>query len=226
MPERTLIPLGQGVYTIREACRILQPTMTRAKVHYWLNTGLLSEPPVAHGGKGVPTLLSFRQLLELRTVQYMRDELRISLPRVRQAFEWVLRSVFVDSPSDVSFERGQGGTVIARHGNQAIEIPTGQGAFVVDVVGLTREAGTVRTAWLQHSYDIPRWTHLVANARVLAGTPTIRGTRIDTGIVGAMVGVDGWDDGDVADIVRAYPQLSADAVREALEFEGRPRRAA
>jgi uncharacterized protein (DUF433 family) len=226
VPERTLIPLGEGVYTVREACRILQPTMTRAKVHYWLDTGLLSEPPVAHRGKGVPTLLSFRQLLELRTVQYMRDELRISLPRVRQAFEWVLANVFTDSPSDVSFERGQGGTVIVRHGPEAIEIPTGQEAFVVDVHGLTREAGTVRAAWLQHSYDIPRWMHLVANARVLAGTPTIRGTRIDTAVVAAMVNGEGWDDADVADIVRAYPQLTAEAVREALEFEGRPRRAA
>ena len=38
-----------------------------------------------------------------------------------------------------------------------------------------------------------------------------------------MVADEGWDESDVADIVRAYPQLSADAVREALEFEGRPR---
>jgi hypothetical protein len=122
---RRLIPLGHGVYTVSEVCRILQPTMTPRKVHYWLDTGLLSEPPAAHRGAGRPTLLSFRQLLEVRTVQRMRDDLGVSLPIVREAFSWVLRMLFADSPVDVKFERGSKGRVIARSPDgDGVEIPT------------------------------------------------------------------------------------------------------
>lgn len=219
MAERRLIALGEGVYTVAEACRILQPTMTRTKVHYWLNTGLLSEPPVAHRGTGVPTLLSFRQLLELRSVQYMRDELKVSLPRVREAFEWVLDTVFADSPSDLVFERGQGGTVIARRGEDAREIPTGQAAMV-DVAGLTREASEVQRAWLGRALDIPRRPHLVADPNVLGGTTTIRGSRLDTATIAAFIEGTEYGEADLARIVSAYPFLEPSAVRDALEYEG------
>lgn len=68
-----VIPLNAGVYAVSRVCRILGPTMTPRKVHYWLDTGLLS-PPIRHGRPGLPTLLSFRQLLEIRTVQGLRDD--------------------------------------------------------------------------------------------------------------------------------------------------------
>ena len=42
--QRSLIDLGDGVYTVSEICRILQPTMTPRKAHYWLDTGLLTDP--------------------------------------------------------------------------------------------------------------------------------------------------------------------------------------
>ncbi len=56
------------------------------KVHYWLDTGLLS-PSRRSSGNGIPTLLTFRQLLEVHTVRRLRDDLGITLPRVREAFE-------------------------------------------------------------------------------------------------------------------------------------------
>lgn len=59
--------------------------MTPRRVHYWLDTGLIVGEPIDRGAKGTPTLLTFRQLLEIRTVQHLRDELRIPLPKVREA---------------------------------------------------------------------------------------------------------------------------------------------
>ena len=71
LAPRALIQLGEGAYTVSEVCRILQPSMTPRKVHYWLNTGVLSDP-IVDGRRGEPTLLTFQQLLETLT-QTMSD---------------------------------------------------------------------------------------------------------------------------------------------------------
>ncbi len=220
-PKRDLIPLGEGVYTITEVCRILHPSMTRGKVHYWLNTGLLSEPPVAHAGKGVPVLLTFRQLLEIRTVQYLRDELRVSLPKVREAFAWVLRTLFAEAPTDVRFERGPGRNLIAtRADGESVVVATNQGAFPMVVDSINTTMAETRLAWEQQAFPIPGHPQVVANTRILAGAPTVQGTRVDTAVVAAFASPDGFDDRVVAEIMLAYPRLTREAVLDALSFEG------
>jgi uncharacterized protein (DUF433 family) len=226
MESRSLIPLGEGAYTVAEVCRILGPSMTPRKVHYWLNTGLLSEPPVAHHGRGVPTLLTFRQLLEVRTVQRMRDDLRVSLPRVRRAFEWVLRMLFADSPADVHFERGRRGTVIGRTGDDAVEIPTGQGVLDFVIRDLNDVAKTSREAWEDRAYTIPSHTRIASSAGILGGSPAIRGTRVETATLAAFADDGTYDDEIIDRACRAYPQLSTQDVRQAMEFEGVRERAA
>jgi hypothetical protein len=42
--NRQLVALGEGVYTVPEAARILRPNMTEDRLRYWLNEGLLGEP--------------------------------------------------------------------------------------------------------------------------------------------------------------------------------------
>src|SRR4051794_10722642 len=90
---------GQGAYTVSTACRILAPTMTARKVHYWIDTGLLS-PPLVAGRRGVPTLITFRQLLELRAVQRMRDTLGFRLEEVRDAIDYTLRRLLAEDWTD------------------------------------------------------------------------------------------------------------------------------
>ena len=225
---RHLIPLGEGVYTITEACRILQPTMTRAKVHYWLNTGLLSEPPVVHAGRGVPTLLTFRQLLEIRTVQYLRDELRVSLPRVRAAFEWVLASLFAEGPTEVRFELGPGPELIATRGDgDSVVVPSGQRVLPTTTMDMINETmHETAVAWRRQAFTIPRHPRLVTDAHISAGSPTIAGTRIDTAVVAAFVGDVGEYTADtIARIRETYPRLPEEAIEEALQFEGHRRAA-
>ncbi|MGH3767273.1 MAG: DUF433 domain-containing protein [Pseudonocardiaceae bacterium] len=55
---------------------------------------------------------------------------------------------------------------------------------------------------------------IVADHRVMAGVPCIRGTRIP---VATLIGriAEGMDTGE---IIADYPQLTADDVREALQF--------
>lgn len=217
--QAPLVPLGEGVYTVRQVCRILQPSMTSRKVHYWLDTGLLTPSTLRRSGRGRVTLLTFRQLLEIRTAQHMRDDLRVSLPVVREAFAWVLSTLFAESISHVTFERGRGGRVVATAGNgQSVEIPTGQLA-IPKLTNLNTTMAVTKKAWVERSFSIPGQPGVVAKADVLGGAPTIRGTRIETSLVASFAQA-GWDDQVVTDVLDSYPMLELGDVVAALEFEG------
>jgi len=220
MAGRRLIPLADGIYTVSEVCRILGPRVTPRRVHYWLDTGLISGEPVSRGAKGTPTLLTFRQLLEIRTVQHLRDELRVTLPRVREAYGWILHHVF-DQGVAVAFERGVGGDIIAstRDGDSTV-IPHGQGAFPhdLDTDELTHDLAVARQAWLERKYRIS--DNVVADTRVLAGSPTVEGTRIETALIASFAVEGQYDDGVVSSIEETYPHLNTEAIVDALEFEG------
>jgi uncharacterized protein (DUF433 family) len=226
--HRSLIPLGEGLYTVAEVCRILQPGMTPRKVHYWINTGVLSDPPVVHRGRGTPTLLSFKQLLEVRTVQRLRDSLDLALKDVRAVFGWVRQNLFGESPTSVTFEYGSPRTVIARTPDgEYIEVPTGQGVLGFDIEATLERLNTVietsRVAWTERALDIPGLPHIVANARVMNGSPTIRGTRIETSIIASFAILEGGtyaDEDDVLRILDTYPAVRGEAIRQALRFEG------
>jgi uncharacterized protein (DUF433 family) len=214
---RPLIPLGEGVYTVAEICRILQPTMTARKVHYWLDTDLLSEA-VARGGPGQPTLLSFRQLLEIRTVQRLRDELNFSLPRVRDALAWILETLFATDWQDLRFAR-LGDELVARGDNlEPMVVPGGQ--TVLDLTGLNRQIQETRHAWEAKVFDIPSRHYVVSNVRILAGAPTVRGTRIDTSLLATFATDHEIDAATLKQITRLYPKVPPEAIRDALAFEG------
>lgn len=215
------MPLGEsGVYTVSEVCRILQPSMTSRKVHYWINTGLLSRPLVHHRGSGVPTLLTFRQLLEIRTVQRIRDELRFSLRAVRQAFSYVLETLFAAKVSDVRFERGPDGTLLARAAGGQIVVPGGQFVLPITVEALNLELAEVQTAFRAGRFSVPTHAHIACDVKIMAGTACVIGTRVDTAVIGAFLADGGFDDSTVASIREVYPRLSAPEVEDALLFEG------
>lgn len=223
-PGRQLMPLGDGgIYTVSEACRILQPSLTPRKVHYWINTGLLSPPLVHRRGPGVPTLLTFRQLLEVRTVQRVRDELRFSLRSVRSAFAWVLDTVFAADVTDVSFERGPNGTLLARSGEDEVVVPGGQHVIPGVLLALTQEVGDVQRAYQAGSFTVPRHTHIICDVAVLGGAARLDGTRLDTALVGAFAKDGVFDDETIMQVRTAYPRLSVEAIEDALSFEGATR---
>lgn len=209
-----------SVYSVSEVCRILQPGMTPRKVHYWLDTNLLS-PSVVHGQRGTPTLLNFRQLLEIRTVQHLRDNLRFSLVRVRKAFEFILDNLFADSWSELTFVKGVKGQLVAQVGDgSALVVPGGQGVLAKTLDDLNTFTSVTRQAWEQRAFAIPDRPHLVSNARVQAGAPTVVGTRIETATIAAFSEKRLYTAETIAIVRKTYPSLSDDAVVEALEFEG------
>lgn len=59
-----------------------------------------------------------------------------------------------------------------------------------------------------------KWTRITVNPKQMAGVPCIRGLRIPVATVVGMV-ADGMTR---EEILKAYPDLEADDVREALEY--------
>lgn len=216
--RRHLIPLGDGVYTVSAVCRILGPGMTRRRVHYWLDTGLIVGTPVARGAPGRPTLLTFEQLLQIKTVQHLRDRLGISLPRVRDAYAWILDNLFGAHAGGVHFERGPGGDVIVtrRDGGGSMTVPGKQ--LALDVAALNDDLEAAREAWRTRRLRLRE--RIVADAKVLVGAPIVRDTRIETALIASFAVGGRYDDEVVRDVLANYPQLTAEAVVEAFEFEG------
>ncbi len=209
-----------GVYTVPEVCRILQPTMTARKVHYWLDTDLLSDA-VVHGKPGTPTLLSFRQLLEIRTLQHLRDNLDISLQKARGAYRYVLDYLFDDTWSALRFLRGIDGALVAMIATgDSMVVPGGQGVWGAILDELNVHAQNTRTAWETGVLTISGRHHVVSNARVQAGAPTVKGTRIETATVASFAVEKTFTDSTVTEISEAFPRLLEPAIVDALEFEG------
>lgn len=219
--SQTLRTLDEGVYSVAEIRRILQPSMTARKVHYWLDTGLLGEP-ISRGRPGYPTLLSFQQLLRVRTIQLLRDELNVTLPNVRDAFDELLSKLFGEEAVPIRFTRGVRGRVVIKVGDERIEIPVGQGVLPNTLPELDRHVRETRRAWEARALEIPDRPTLISNARILSGAPVIKGTRLETAAIAALVD----DEGPVSreelqEVQRFHPRLAPEAIADALEFEGR-----
>lgn len=214
-----LVALGEGVYTVAEISRIFQPTMTPRKVHYWLKKGIIGEP-VRPGAPGKPTLLSFDQLLMIRTVQHLRDNLNFSLQKITPAIQklssFVFQRLFDEEWYQLRFVKtpeGRIGVIDSRE--RSVEVDTGQ--FVIPEVFPELEAflSKTREEWERREVNIERFPHLVSNAGVIGGSPTIRGTRIETAFVAYLA-----EDLSFKELQDLYPYVEKEALLEAMRFEG------
>lgn len=214
-----LIALGEGIYTVAEISRILQPTMTPRKVHYWLKKDIIGEP-VQSGRPGKPTLLSFEQLLKIRTVQHLRDNLSFSLQKITPAIQtlstFVFQRLFDEEWYHLRFIRTPEGRIgVIDSMERSIEIDTGQ--FVMPEVLPELEAFLRRTRedWERREIRIEAFPRLVSNAGVVGGSPTIQGTRIETAFVGYLA-----ENLSSEELQELYPYVEKEALLEAIRFEG------
>lgn len=213
-----LIALGEGVYTVPEVARILRPTMNVYKVRYWLHRGLLGEP-IRWGRRGKPHLLSFRQLLRARTIQHLRDELEFPLQKVAPVIEElskvVFPRVFAEDWHELHFFATQRGEIGVYDGHQTYEVKTGQlvipQAVLPEFEGIVRET---RRDWVRREVQIEGFPRLVSNAKILGGSPTIKGSRMETSFIAYMAESLGEKE-----VLKLYPRLDSEALKEAVEFE-------
>lgn len=215
-----LIALGQGVYTVPEIARILQPTMNQSKLRYWLNEGLLGDP-IRRGYRGRGHLLSFRQLLQARTIQHLRETLEFPLQKVRPVIdeisELVFPSLFSETgESEVRFIKTPREEIGVHVGSQTYELATGQqmlsGVVIEDLNEILSEA---KRDWESEEVPIKRFPHLVSSPHVKSGSPTIKGTRLETAAIAYMSQNLG-----VERVLELYPQLEYEDVSEAVRFQG------
>ncbi len=215
-----LIALGEGVYTVPEIARILQPTMTEDKLRYWLNEGLLGDP-IRRGFRGKPHLLSFQQLLRARTVQHLRDALGFPLQKVRPVIGEISDLVFprlfdeTDGP-EPRFIRTPEGEIGVFDGLHTYELVNHQMMISEAVIPeLNNILHETKRDWERGEATIKKFPRLVSNPGVVAGSPTIKGTRIETSFVAYLVGSLG-----IERVFELYPYLDKDAILDAARFEG------
>jgi uncharacterized protein (DUF433 family) len=219
-PKRSLVALGEGVYTVPETCRILRPSMTPRKVHYWLNTGLLGDA-LRRGEPGTPTLLSFEQVLKVRALQRLRDVCGFSLQRVRRDLERFIDDLTSPNWHSMEFIRTGHGDIgyIARNG-EAVALG-GQGVMDDAIPGLTEFITIVRREWDERRLNIDGFEHLVSDAAVLAGSPIIVGTRVETAFIANLA-----EELTLAEVRMLFPEVDPSAISQAADFEGVTLRAA
>jgi uncharacterized protein (DUF433 family)/DNA-binding transcriptional MerR regulator len=214
-----LIALGEGVYTVPEIARILRPNgVTVDKVRYWLHKRLLGEP-IRWGSTGRPHLLSFQQLLKVRTIQRLRDDgfsLQRITPAVRKLSSYLWERLFAEEWHELTFfhvEKRYIGVMDSQR--RAIVVESGQWIMAETLSELEDFLRQTHEDWLRREVEIRYFPRLVSNARVLGGSPTIRGTRIQTSFVAYMAEGLGEDE-----VLELYPRLDREAVQQAVKFEG------
>jgi uncharacterized protein (DUF433 family) len=213
-----LIELGEGVYTVPEIARILRRNnVTESKIRYWLDKDLLGEP-IRWGSRGRPHLLYFQQLLKVRTIQRLRDDgfsLQRITPTVRKLSSYLWEHLFDEEWHELTFFRAEGGRIgVMDSRERAIVVETGQWIMPQTLDELKNYLRQTHEDWMRREVDIKGFPRLVSNARILGGSPTIRGTRVETSFIAYMAESLGEDD-----VLRLYPDLDREALEEAVEFE-------
>lgn len=213
-----LIALGEGVYTVPEVTRILRPTMTEDKLRYWLDEGLLGEP-IRRGSRGRPHLLYFRQLLQARTIQHLRGALGIPLQKVRPVIEEISELVFPrlfdeTGRPEPRFIRTPEGEIGVFDGVQTYEMASQQLMISAAIPELNNILHETKRDWERGEVPIVRFPRLVSNAGIVAGSPTIKGTRVETSFITHMAHSLGVDR-----VLELYPYIEREALLQALEFE-------
>ena len=208
------LTLPRALYTVSEVCRVLRPGMTPRKVHHWLHTGLLGAP-VRPEYRGRPTLLSFDQLIKVRTVQRLRDDLGFTLREVREGIEWLLNRLVQDEWGNLYFFRTGAGDVGVRDEDGSTFAIGGQGVMDTVLPELQRVLEQSRSAWEAGRIEVEGYSMIVSDVAVMAGSPVVRGTRVETAFIAHLAPVL-----DLPQLRATFPRLPESGLIQAIEFEG------
>jgi uncharacterized protein (DUF433 family) len=85
-------------------------------------------------------------------------------------------------------------------------------AVLPELENIVREA---RKDWVRGEVGIQDYPRLVSNPRIVAGSPTIKGTRVETSFIAYLAEGLG-----VERVLELYPNLDREAVVQAAKFEG------
>lgn len=198
----------------------LTSTLTGASVRQlrrWNTTGLLV-PEVQSKRK---LLYSFRDVVALRTVVRLRSE-AASLQKMRRAFANMPALDFTEHPSRYQFGTNGKTIVIADAGGNTIDLVKNPGQYQMHSLAEIFASFTTNRGEVVVDFLRPR-KHLEIRAGRMGGWPTIADTRIPYDTIANLLA-----DGDIApeEVSYYYPEVDADAARDALDFHSDVRRRA
>jgi len=136
-------------------------------------------------------------------------------PTVHKLSSYLWERLFAEEWHALTFfhaEKGQIGVMDSQE--RAIVVETEQWIMpeaLQELQGYLRETWE---AWVNREVPIKGFSRLVSNARILGGSPTVEGTRMETSFIAYMAESLGADD-----VLKLYPHLDRDALEEAVEFE-------
>jgi uncharacterized protein (DUF433 family) len=190
----------------------LTATLTGASIFQlrrWRRTGLLTPEVQPYR----PPLYSFRDVVAVRTVVWLRTE--VSLQKIRKALANLPVFDFTEHPARYKFATdGKSIGVLDEHG-QVVDLVSRPGQ--IQVFSLADVFKEFENKQGRHVVDFqkPR-DHLEVRAARLGGWPTVEHTRVPYDDVANLLRT-----GDITpdQVSRFYPSVSAAAARDALEFD-------
>lgn len=175
---------------------------------YWRKTELLV-PEVSSVGR--PILYSFRDVLALRAVVKLHEEQ--SLQRIRKAFATLPHLDLTEHPAQYALVAEGSTIVLVRDDGVEIDLVEKPGhAILATLSDIMDQFDTHRGEVVDLRRPRP---HLQVREQWLGGWPTIEGTRVPYDTVAELL-----SDGSIkpSDVAEFYPDVSAAAARDALDF--------
>lgn len=197
-----------AAFTTREAQRLSGLSLRR--LQYWDETDFIRPSVAARGGRGLPRLYGFRDLIQLRVAAQLRDRLSLqALRRLKDALD-------LDAPfAEVRFALLHDDEVVYLGPTGHYEAARAPGQIVLEFAvpiqairaTLERDATELRRR---------RGAGTIEKRRGVVGSqPVFAGTRIRPETVLVLL-ADGWDD---ARILAEYPDLQPADLEAARSFE-------
>lgn len=181
---------------------------TRRQLYDWRRKGILVPEVSAEN----PPLYSFRDVVALRTVAFLRA--RTSLQKLRKAFSMLKTFDFTEHPSTYRF--GTDGKTIAAQDEDGnvVDLVNREGQLYLFTLEEVFRSFTNFRDEPVVDFEHPR-PLLELNQHRLGGWPTIAGTRVPYDAVADLL-----QDGtySVEDVRLFYPTVSPSAARDALSF--------
>ncbi|WP_160094591.1 DUF433 domain-containing protein [Rhodococcus sp. T7] len=159
-----------------------------------------------------PMLYSFRDLVALRSVCYLRSE--VSLQKVKTAFSNLSEHDLTEHPAAYRFAT-DGTTVVVWNEDRFMDLVKNPGQFELVTINDVYRSFTNSSDRVVSDFEHPRENLSVAPDRI-GGWPTIRGTRVPFDTIADLVA-----DGDVTadEVPDFYPTVSPSAVADAVSFQ-------
>jgi len=182
--------------------------VTPYQLRSWSRSGLLV--PEIRAKR--PPIYSFRDLVALRSIAFLRAE--TSLQKIHKAFDNLNVLDMVEHPSEYSF--GTDGKTIFVQGpdDEAIDLVRSLGARTLFTFEEMNEAFINFRKQEVPSFTAPA-PHICVNPARIGGWPAIEGTRIGYDVIADLAGA---QDPDVEYVIEYYPGPTTSAVESAIEF--------